>query len=245
MKRLLIAIFLLCASTAWAGGITATGVSMTGATTGVAAAVPSITYVASSGAAGTAADSHIHLAFGASTTTGDLLVVMLSLGTSDPPVVGVGTFIDDRGNTWTRNLTQGGPNLGSAIYSAIAKDAGTVTITATPPAPAYIAAYVMAFRGVVNNTPDTSSTAFASSTDAHHGNLVTSAITVNIGFSREIASTASTVTPDANWTACLESEVTNYVSSACYRITTAAGTYNDGWTYGTNNFWKAMGVAYK
>jgi hypothetical protein len=33
MKRLLIAIFLLCASTAWAGGITATGVSMTGATT--------------------------------------------------------------------------------------------------------------------------------------------------------------------------------------------------------------------
>jgi hypothetical protein len=39
MKRLLIAIILLCASTAWAGGITGTGVSMTGATTGVAAAV--------------------------------------------------------------------------------------------------------------------------------------------------------------------------------------------------------------
>jgi hypothetical protein len=38
MKRLLIAIFLLFASTAWAGGITATGVTGQGVTTGVAAA---------------------------------------------------------------------------------------------------------------------------------------------------------------------------------------------------------------
>lgn len=244
MKKLIFILIILTAMPVYAQ--TLTGGAMTGGSMGSSpVAAAAITYVASSGANGTANSTSISVAFGASTTTGDLLIAMLSSGSTDPPIVGVGTFVDDRGNTWTRNITQGGPNLGSAIYSAVAKDVGTVTVTATTASSGPRHMVVMAFRGVTNNTPDTSASAFASSTNAHHGNLVTSAITVNVGFTRFLAGTASTVAPDANWTACWESETTGYVSSGCYRIITASGTYNDGWTYGTNSWWKAMGVAYK
>lgn len=235
MRLLSVLLMILLATPAWAFPPLIAG------KTASAAAGPA--YISSSGATNSANSDTLTLAFGTSTTTGDLLVVGLACGGQDCPTVGA-NFSDDRGNTWTRDYVNTG--VDNAIYSAIAKDAGTVTVTAVVAASTiFFRGVVAAFRNVASNTPDAAGVgAQASSTDLHHGNLVTSAAGVIFGLAR-MNSGASTMSEDVNWTLIAENEANNTTISGCYRITTAGGTYNDGWTAGTTGWWGASAVGYK
>lgn len=99
-----------------------------------------------------------------------------------------------------------------------------------------------AFSGV--STLDDTAYAASASTDPHAGSLdgTAAGVIVNIfGNDR-----SSTIAPDANLTQIGEQESdTTLVGSWCYRITSASGTYNDGWTLGTNSNWNAMSAAYR
>lgn len=212
---------------------------------GVAAAPAGYTYVSSSSNTGTATDTHIHIAFGASTSSGNLLVVILTGLNYASPAVGSGTFEDDRANTWTRDYIQTDANLRSAIYTAIAKDTGTVTVTATVAGSEAFHAIVAAFNGTANNTPDAAAVnTIANTTNVHAGNLVTSAAGITIGFMRSAAAQTYAVTQDGNWTLIAERE-DDPVYSAVYRITTESGTYNDGWTTASGSWTDAVTVGYK
>lgn len=208
-----------------------------------------IAYVASSGAEGKVTSTTISKAFGVSTSTGQLLVVFLGTYGQTPPAPGAGSFSDDRGNTWTRhaNYVDTDYNRG-AIYSAIAKDSGTVTVTATVGSPSYLTVVVAAFSGAANNTADAASRANTTngnpSTDVHHGNLSTSGAGLIVGRGGSATSGASGITQDANWALIAEREEDYYNHSACYRITSGSGTYNDGWTLGASKRWGAVGVAF-
>lgn len=226
MTRMInILLILLMASPAWAFPPV-----MMGKTASAAPSGP--TYVDGSAGNNQGDGDHLHIAFGTSTSAGDLLLVGVSCGTGACPAVGAGTFEDDRGNTWTRDLA-GGTSPYMAIYSAIAKDAGLVTVTLTTGGTPSLTGSVGAFRGITNNTPDgTPVYAHASATDLHPGNITTSAAGVVFGYA--IQGGTTTITQDANWTGELGTdERANWVHSGVYRITTGAGTYNDGWTAGS------------
>lgn len=197
--------------------------------------------VTNSIASSTANSTAISRAFGTSTSTGHLLIVVLSSANEDLPE----TISDDRENTWTRDEVIADGNYSIAIFSAIAKDNGTVTVTATrDPTNVYWSIALAAFSGIANNTPDDTATASVSSTDVHAGDLTTSAAGVIIG-GCDVAYNI-TATPDENWTGSIGTSSTTYYSySANYRITSASGTYNDGWTGSSANWWKAATVAYK
>jgi hypothetical protein len=203
-----------------------------------------IAYIANSGAGSEALATHVHQAFGVSTDSGNLLVVCLWTYVQTPPIVGVGTFDDNRGNTWTRTALQtGGTGCQGAIYYAIAKDTGTVTITATVAGTAYIGAAVSAYTGS-GIVADGASSAFddsQTSTDIHHGNIVTTAEGLIVGNDHNGIGSGVTLTQDANWTEFYLSEP---YESACYRITSSSGTYNDGWTLNAGKRWGATGAAF-
>jgi len=213
---------------------------------GVSAAPAGIAYVASSGASAVAEVNTQALAFGASTAAGDLLIVVLGgSGTVENPIVGSGTFEDDRGNTWTRDISLGGGvNMQTAIYSAIAKDSGVVTVTATYSGSCHIRIACAAFRNVTNNTVDDSATASTSTANAHAGDIEPTGSAVIVGF-LTFLSGANTITADENWSLVAESEANNKSFSFCYRIVSSSGTYNDGWTVGSAAWLRATTVAYK
>lgn len=206
-----------------------------------------IALVASSTAENKAIGTSLSLAFGASTDSGHLLVVMLSTYGQAPPIVGSGTFSDNRGNVWTRHTNYVDADYSrGAIYSAIAKDTGIVTVTATVGSTSYLTMVVAAFSGAANNTADATMGAYvtisAPSDNPHHGNLTTSAAGLIVGHA--YTSTSTTITEDANWALIAKREAAYYVHSGCYRITSGSGTYNDGWTLGDAARWGAVGVAF-
>ena len=205
-----------------------------------------ITYVASSGVGVAAESTSIDLVLGASTDSGDLVIVGMTATGRTLPEVGAGTFEDDRGNTWTRDAEfpeADSTDMNIGIYSCIAKDTGIITVTATIGGSNYLRGVAAAFSGVTNNTLDDSAQAKASSTDVQAGDITPTGEAVIFGFMRNISG-ASTVAPDGNWTEIAENESNSNVMSGAYRIVTS-GTYNDGWTLGTSGWWRGATVCYK
>jgi hypothetical protein len=250
MKKLILIIALLCISTS-ALAVEPIDFSKSyalstaiQAVVSAGAAAASYALVASSGNSGTAEANAVSVAFGASTSSGHLLIAMLRCGSQTCPVVGVGTFEDNRGNTWTRHIIAGAyAGRRMAMYSAIAKDSGTVTVTATMVGADYVGMIVAAFSGVANNTPDgTPQLTEASLTNSHAGDLITSAAGIIVGF--WVGSVNNAVTEDVNWTLIAERE-SDYEMSGCYRITTSSGTYNDGWTQSDAYGYSAGTVGFK
>ena len=218
-------------------------------TAGVPVVATGIEYVASSIGSNAVENQNMSIAFGASTQSGDLLVVAIALadGTEAVPDVGAGTFRDNRSNTWT--LVYEAPSANSTsmnigFYTAIATDSGTVTITSTLSTTRYQRGVVMAFRnatggGAVDDTAQVS----ASSTNPHAGTITPTGRAVIFGFVR-IMSGASTVTPDAEWTLCAENETNSNVMSGCYVIVDS-GNYDYGWTLGTSGWHRSATIALK
>lgn len=200
----------------------------------VSEAATGISYVTGSGVQYANASSSVAtFVLGASTVSGDLLVVVVSTANTtagELPIVGAGTFEDDRGNTWTRDMAiYDGESYTTGVYSAVAKDTGVVTVTATFAHASALRGGAAAFRGITTPALADTANTKSSTTDLHAGTITAPAgDSVIIGFCNPLSG-AVELTEDVAWTLINESAVANISYNFTYRIVTA-GDYDDGWT---------------